>query len=151
MTDSEQEQVRLLHRSDGELQPEVKPIVLNYRKGRKKKKASSADAGQVRYSRNLEDVQRMEGDFLRVSQKAAKALSKGIDTYERERQQSAKAKKDGAVEDFVYNSAKATSAYVKEASDIPIDMAESLSNSRMRKSLRKRLRRASKMIGVWRI
>lgn len=151
MTDFEQKQVRLLHRSDGELQPEIKPIVLDYKKGRKKKKASSADGGRVRYSRDLEDFQRAEGDVLRVSQKAAKALSKGIDTYERERQQSAKAKKDGAVEDFVYNSAKATSAYIKEASDIPVDLADSLTNSRMSKRLRKSLRRASRMIGVWRI
>jgi len=151
MTDSEQKKVRLLRHSDGELQPELKPIVLDYKKRRKKKQASDVDGGKEKYSKGLGDVQRMEGDMVRVNQKAARALSKGMDTYERERQKSAKAKKDGAVEDFVYNSAKATSAYIKEASDIPVDMAESLGKGKLSKSLRKSLRRTSRMIGLWRI
>ena len=68
---------------------------------------------------------------------AAKAASKGIDTYEQERQSSAKEKTDGAIEDFFNNSAKATSAYLKEASEIHIDMVEAINTESYRPRLRK--------------
>ena len=93
----------------------------------------------------------MEADVLRVSQRAAKAFSKGIDTYQSERQKSAEEKTDGAVEDFVHNSAKAMSVLLKEASDIPMDIAESINTDTYRKRLRESLRNASKMIDFWRI
>ena len=88
---------------------------------------------------------------MKVAQKATRALSKGVDTYEQERQKSAKEKTDGAIDDFFYNSAKATSAYLKEASDIPVDLIESVNKTPMRKRLRKRLRRTSKAIRMWRL
>jgi hypothetical protein len=150
MTDHENKKVRLLRRSRGRLQPEVKPIVLEY-KEKKKKGRDNGDDGHEEYSKGLEDVQRMEGDVMRVAQRATKALSKGVDTYEHERQQSAKAKKDGAIEDFVYNSAKASSAAMKEASELPVDIAESLNRTSYRKMLRRALRRTSRMMRLWRI
>jgi hypothetical protein len=150
MTEFEQNKVRLLHRADGELQPDVRPIVLDYKK-RKKKKAAESDGRKPKYSRGLKDAQRLEGDAVHVAQRASKAMTKGIETYERERQQSARSKRDGAIEDFINNSAKAGSAYMKEASDIPVDIAESLNRTASAKSLRKGLRRASRMIGIWRM
>ncbi len=147
MTTLQNKKVRLLHHSHGELHPKIQPIVLEY-KSRKKDK-NSEDDGEERYSEGLEDVQRLEGDMVHMTQKAAKAFSKGIDAYENERQKSAKAKKDGAAEDFVHNSAKATSAFIKEASDIPVDVAESVSRIASPKRLRKNLRRISKQIGMW--
>ena len=89
--------------------------------------------------------------MIRIAQRAAKAASKGLDTYEQERQRSAKEKTDGAIEDFFNNSAKATSAYLKEASDIPVDVVESLNTESYRKRMRKNLRRASKFIRLFRI
>ena len=103
------------------------------------------------YSEGLEDVQVLEGNMVHIAQRAAKAASKGIDTYEQERQRSAKEKTDGAIEDFFNNSAKATSAYLKEASDIPLDVVESMNTESYRKRLRKNLRRTSKLIRLFRI
>src|SRR5687768_5252861 len=101
---------KVLRRSGGELRPEVQPIVLEYKRRKKTAQDDGTDKKE-KYSEGLADVQRLEGDLLRVSQKAAKALSKGIDTYDHERQKSSKEKTDGAVEDFVHNSAKAASVY----------------------------------------
>ena len=141
---------RVLRRSGGKLQEDMKPIVLEY-KSRKKKKSKADDDAPKKYSEGLEDVQVLEGDVIRVIQRAAKAASKGIDTYEHERRKSAQEKTDGAIEDFFNNSAKATSAYLKEASEIPVDIAESMNTESYRKRLRKNLRRTSKLVRLFRI
>ena len=148
MSDSESK-VHVMHRTGSGLKPDVKPIVLEYKKG--KKSSGVEGESQPRYSKGLKDIQTLEADILSVSQKAAKALSKGIDTYQEEREKSASEKKDGAIEDFVNNSAKAMSASIKEASDIPVDIAESMNTSTYRKLLRRSLRDTSRVIGFWRI
>jgi hypothetical protein len=150
MSDSETTKARVLHRTSGGLKPEVKPIVLEYKREKEDKKDGNAK-GKAKYSKGLEDIQTLESNVLRVSQKAAKAFSKGIDTYQHEREKSAEEKTDGAIEDFVHNSAKAMSASMKEASDIPVDIAESISTEAYRKQLRRTLRETSKAIGFWRI
>ncbi len=150
MTELEPKKVRMLHREDGEIQPDVRPIVLNLKK-RKKKKAENADGRKPKYTKGLKDGQRFEGDMVHIAQKASKAMTKGIDTYERERQESARSKRDGAIEDFINNSAKASSTYLKEASDIPVDIAESFNRTAPAKNLRRNLRRASRMMRVWKM
>jgi hypothetical protein len=150
MSESENVKPRVLRRAHGKLQPEIKPIVLEY-KERSKKRGARADEDKEEYSEGLKDVQVLEGNAVRVAQKAVKALSKGVDTYERERQKSAKEKTDGAIEDFFNNSAKATSAYLKEASDIPVDLVESIDTGSYRRMLRKNLRRTSRLIRLFRI
>jgi len=128
----------------------MKPIVLEY-KGQKKQGETTADENQEKYTDGLEDVQVLEGDVMRVVQRAVKAVSKGVDAYEHERQKSAKEKTDGAIEDFFHNSAKAASASLKEASEIPVDLVESMNKENYRKRLRKTLRRSSKLIRLFRI
>ncbi len=150
MSESKNDKPRVFRRIHGKLQSDMQPIVLEY-KGRKKKSESKTDESQKKYSDGLEDVQVLEGDMIRVAQRVARAASKGIDTYEQERQRSAKEKTDGAIEDFFNNSAKATSAYLKEASEIPLDLAESVNTESYRKRLRKNLRRSSKLIRLFRI
>ena len=150
MSDNESNKVQLLHHVRGQLQQDLRPVVLDYKKPAKKKKGNR-DEGKEKYSSGLEGIQRLGSDVMRVTQKASKALSKGIDTYEHERQQSAKAKKDGAVEDLFDNSAKAASSYLKETSDIPVDLAEMVNKKSYRKRLRRGLRRTSRFIRMWRI
>jgi hypothetical protein len=150
MSESKNNPPRILHRSGGKLQSDMKPIVLEY-KGRKKKSKTKADEKQEKYSDSLEDIQVLEGDMVRVAQRVARAASKGIDTYETERQQSASEKTDGAIEDFFHNSAKAASDYIKEVSEIPLDLAESINTESYRKRLRKNLRRSSKLMRLFRI
>lgn len=150
MAESNKKNVLLLRRSRGKLQADLQPIVLEYKSSKKKKKANG-DNNKEQYSDGLEDVQRFEGDAVRLAQKSARAFSKSLDTYEQERKRSAKEKKDGAIEDFVHNSAKAASTYMKETSEIPLDIAESLNTSSYRKRLRENLRQVSKVIRLFRI
>jgi hypothetical protein len=150
MSESKNEKPRVLHRVGGKLQAEMKPIILEY-KGRKKKSKPQPEEGQEQYTEGLEDVQILEGNVVRIAQRAAKAASKGLDTYEQERQRSAKEKTDGAIEDFFNNSAKAVSASMKEASDIPVDIVESINTKSYRKRLRRNLKRTSKLIRLFRI
>ncbi len=139
---------QIFHWSSSELRPELKPIVLDYKKWKKKAK-NKGKGGKPKYTRSLKDVQRLDEDNVHIAQKTARALSKGIDTYEKERRRSAKKKKDGAIEDFYQNSAKAASTSLKEVSDIPVDLADSLNRLALRKNIRKSLRRASKSISRW--
>ena len=148
MSAEETKNVRRLRQSGGELQPDMKPILLEYKKWKKKEKNKPKE-GKAKYTRGLKDIQRMEGDSVHLVKTAARAISKGIDTYDQARQQSAKKKTNGAMRDFINNSAKATSAFLKESSDIPVDLAESISRLSMRKNLVKGLRRASKRILRW--
>jgi len=150
MAESEKKKVLVMRRSGGKLQPGLQPIVLEYKERRKKTK-TEGETEEVRYSEGLEDVQRMEGDVMRVAQRSARALSKSLDTYDQERKRSAKEKKDGAIEDFAHNSAKAASTYMKEISEIPMDIAESLDTSSYRKRLRDSLHQTSKVIRLFRI
>ncbi len=141
---------RLYRRSRGQLDTDgPRPLVLEYHP-RKKSKTSKSDNGE-KYSEGLEDVQRAEADVMRVARRASKAATVGLDTYERERNRSAEEKKDGAIEDFPHNSAKAMSEALKEASEIPLDMAESISTKDYRKRLRDNLRVISKTMRVFRI
>lgn len=151
MSESQNDKPRVLRRSGGKLQADMKPIVLEYKSRKKKSKTRTEDESPKKYSEGLEDIQVLEGDVIHIIQRAAKAASKGIDTYEHERQKSAKEKTDGAIEDFFNNSAKATSAYLKEASEIPVDIAESMNTKSYRKRLRKNLRRSSKLLRLFRI
>ena len=151
MSESKSDKPRVLRRTGGKLQSEVKPIILEYKGRKRKSKPKAEEDGQAKYSEGLEDTQILEGNMVRIAQRAAKAASKGIDTYEQERQRSAKEKTDGAIEDFFNNSAKAASVYLKEASEIPVDLVESVNTESYRKRLRKNLRRSSKLIRLFRI
>ena len=151
MSEVEKKKPTALRHSLSTLQSEVRPIVLEYKERKKKKKRAIEDEKEEKYSKGLEDIQRLEGNILRVTKRSTNALSKGIDTYERERNLSAKEKKDGAIEDFVDNSAKAASTYMKEVSEMPVDIAEALNMKPYRKRARKSLRRASKVIRLFRI
>jgi len=137
-----------LRRSDSGLETEIRPIVLEYKKWKKQSKKQASEDGP-RYTDALEDAQRMEGDAVELAQTAARALSKSLDAYHEARQKSAKKKKDGALEDFVHNTAKAASIYLKETSEIPVELVDSLSRSSMRKNLRKGLRRTTKKLLTW--
>lgn len=151
MSEAENRKVIVLRRTRGGLQSEVRPIVIEYKKRRRKKRQAAEDDGEERYSEGLEDVQRLEGNLVRVAKRSARVFSKGIDTYEQERDRSAKEKKDGVIEDFFHNSAKAASASMKEASEIPVDIAEALGGRSYRKQARKNLRRVSRTIRLFRI
>lgn len=141
---------RIFRRTRRGLSSDVEPIVLEYDSGRRRDDDSQDDGGE-RYSRDLKDVQRLEADVVRIARRASSAATRGLDTYERERSKSAKEKKDGAIEDFPHNAAKAASESLKEASELPLDIADSLEGHNYRKRMRLGLRRASKVLRVFRL
>ena len=145
---SETEEAPTQRQTHGLLGPEIRPTVLEYKKP-KKKKVKRDTAGSAKFSPELEDVQRVGTEALHVTHKAVKAFEKGIDTYERERLRSMLEKKDGAIEDAVYNAGKAASVWLKETSDIPVDLTEAVRRSAYGKRLRKRLRRVAKLVRIW--
>jgi hypothetical protein len=151
MSETEKPKVIVLRRSRGKLKSDVQPIVVEYRERRKKTRKAVESDDEEKYTQGLKDLQRMEGDMVHLARRSAKVVSKGLDTYDEERKRSAKEKKDGAIQDFIDNSAKAMSTSMKEASDIPMDIAEYMNTSSYRKRLRRNLRRASRVIRLFRI
>jgi hypothetical protein len=146
---TESNKPRFYRRSGGQLKTgSLEPIVLEYQS--RKKKGKSEEEGE-KYSKGLEDVQQAETDLIRVARRASKAVAKGLETYDQERSRSAEEKKDGAIEDFPHNAAKAASETLKEASEIPVDMADSMSTKNYRKRLRQNLKSVSKALRLFRI
>lgn len=141
---------RIFRRSRGQLQPGLRPIVLEYVRDDDDDTEVDRERGEE-YSEGLADVQQVEADLVRVARRATSAVAKGIDTYDQERRASAKAKRDGAVEDFPHNSAKAMSAALKEASELPLDVADAVTTKNYRKRLRRGLRRISRSMRVYRL
>ncbi len=151
MAESQKRKVLLFRRMHGRLQPDVQPIVIEHKTRTKKRQAATGKTQKERYSEGLEDIQRFEGNAMRIAQRANHAVSKGIDTYVHERDKSAREKKDGAIEDFAHNTAAAGSAFLKEASELPVDVADSLESTGYRKRLRRALRLTSRAMRLWRI
>jgi transketolase len=115
------------------------PVVLDYKPKKKKQK---------KYSKGLEDFQRMEGRVSRISKRVAKAMAKGASTYEQERKKSAGKKKDGSVRDFAPNMGEALSASLREVSSVPADLAEAMNTKGSRRMLRNQIRTAANMLRI---
>ncbi len=122
----------------------MKPLVLKYKSWKKK-----SGQAKPRYTRGLKEIQLLEGDAANVAKKAARALARSVEVYDKKRGKSARKRRDGALRDYLQNSAHATSTFLKESSDIPIDLAESARRLSIRKSVRKSLRRLSKRLTIW--
>lgn len=134
MSEKETEQ-EVVHQSSEPLETSEKPIVIKLKKKKKKK----------RYSREFKEIQRVERHFTRSSHRAAKAMEKGVSSYIKRRDKSARSKRDGAVMGFFSNTGRATSRAFREVSPIPYDMAKAMDS----KSVRRQLRRASREFKVW--
>jgi hypothetical protein len=83
--------------------------------------------------------------------RATRAIALGVETYERERAKSAQMKVDGAIVDFPHNSAKALSETLREASEIPVDVADSVTTQNYRRRVHRNLRNAAKALRVFRM
>jgi hypothetical protein len=142
---------RVYRRTRGQLQPGLRPIVLEYSAAADDETTERDEERHEEYSDGLADIQQAEADFVRIARRATSAVAKGIDTYDQERRSSAKSKKDGAIEDFPHNSAKAVSAALKEASELPLDVADAITTKNYRKRLRRGLRRLSRSMRVYRL
>lgn len=119
----------------------TKPILLSLKK---KKKA------RRRYSKGLEEIQRMERHLTRSTHRMARATEKGISYYQKLNRRSARKKRDGVIRDFVPNSGLAMSRAMREASPIPYDIARAMNTKQNRRRLRRQLRSLSRTLRAWR-
>ena len=117
------------------------PIVLSLKKKKRKKR---------RYSKGLEEIQRMEPHLTRSTHRMAKAVEKGISSYRKQNIKSARKKKDGAIKDLFPNSAKAMSQAFKEVTPVPYDIARVMNTKPSRRRLKRQLRTLSRSLRSWR-
>ena len=150
MTDGEPEKASFQRPVRSKSNTEGGPLVLEYKKPRRKKGKRDL-VGSAKFSPELRDIQVLGTDVVRATHKTAQALVKSIDTYERERLRSMKEKKDGALEDFVYNAGKAASVWNRETSDIPLELSEAVRRSEFQRRATERLRRVTKALRRWRM
>lgn len=72
--------------------------------------------GEVVYSKKFKTVQKSEKRMTKASRRLANAVLAGIETWEKEREKSARKKKDGAMKDRLENYAKAYGESLRRAS-----------------------------------
>ena len=113
------------------------PIVLEKKKNKKKKK---------RYSRGFEDIQIVERHLTRASHRAVRSMEKGLTTYQKSRNKSARKVRDGAVVDFVPNVAKGVGRTVRAASSIPYELAKAAYPKPIRRIVRGQVRIMSRLL-----
>ena len=108
------------------------PVVYDFRskKGRRKKK----------YSRGLKDVQRLEDGLSQASQRLGRAIERGLRTYRRRRNKSARRKKDGPIRDGLENVSIGFGRALRVASDAPYDVARKVNSKRFSRNLRNTVR-----------
>lgn len=104
-----------------------------------------------KYSKDLAEVQRLERDVTRVSARIITALDKGMDTYRKARDESSREEQDGALTNFGWNMAQGISEGLKEASQLPLDLARGMRRKRIKRLIRKQLRADSRVPRLFRI
>lgn len=123
------------------------PIVLELKSKSKKKKKKKKGAAKW-YSAGLKEVQRTERHLVRASHRMAKAVEKGLGSYRKSSLASARKKKDGALRDFVPNSAEAMSKALREASGVPSDLAKAVNSKKAQKLMRRQLKSISRRLRI---
>lgn len=118
----------------------LSPIVINIKKKKKR-----------RYSRGLGDLQRTGRGMNKVSASMARALYDGADKFRKASDKSARKKRDGALRDLGLNIGKAMSKSLSASSPIPVDIAQTLNTSSMRRSTRRQIRVLSRLNRVLRL
>lgn len=91
------------------------------RKSRKKKK----------YSKGLKEVQQFEVDATRSADRVADAVADGISRYRRERDKSARKRRDGAIKDAVRNLGRGLSEALDTGARAPADLTRRATTKRL--------------------
>jgi hypothetical protein len=110
------------------------PLVVQVDKKRRKK----------RYSRGLRDLQISNRGLARTSRRLLKAVERGMKTYLKESNKSARKKRDGALRDMGRNVSDAIGSGLRELSGIPRDVARTLSTRSTRRSMRRSIKAAAR-------
>jgi hypothetical protein len=123
-------------RADRQDDLEVHPVVVVSAddvttKRRKKKRGSS------RNLRRLDDIEyRTSKSFRRVT----RAVNRGVDVYFEKRDASERKRQDGAITDFLINSASGVSEAIAGSAYVLVDWAEIFTTNRRRRMIRRLVR-----------
>lgn len=104
---------------------------VNYKKGKRKKR---------RYSSGLKEVQKAELGLVKASQRLSRAAERGLRTYRKRRDKSARKRKDGAIRDALENWSRGLGRAMRVGSDAPYDFAKEVNTGRFSRQLRDTLR-----------
>jgi len=108
------------------------PIVYDFRRRDGK--------GKKKYSRGLKDIQRLEDGLSQAARRLGRATERGLGTYRRRRNKSARRKKDGAIRDGLENVSIGFGRALRVASDAPYDVARKVNSKKFSRQLRNSIR-----------
>jgi hypothetical protein len=97
-------------------------------KDKKKKKHRTSDG--------LRDAERFGHHASRASSRLTRAISRGFRTYEKERERSARKRRDGALRDVLENAALGLGATMRTASGVPYEVAQGTNTRGVRRQTR---------------
>jgi len=110
--------------SAAETQVRPAPILIEKKKRKKK------------YSRGfLRSIQEFEGGMSKSARKVIKAVRDGMEAYEDSRDESASAKKDGAIRDLLKNQSKALRVALPIAAEAPADFLDAIADMKVVRDL----------------
>jgi hypothetical protein len=107
------------------------PLVYDLRTKKRKKK---------KYSRGLKDAQRLEDGLSQASQRLGRSVERGLRTYRKRRNKSARRRKDGAIRDGLENVSIGFGRTLRVASDAPYDVARKINSKSFSRRLRNTIR-----------
>jgi hypothetical protein len=108
----------------GEVSPPIQYSVVPEKKRRR------------RYSRNARPLQTFERRISKSAHRVSKAISKGIQVYLDERDESLRRRRDGAIIESYVNVATGISEGIADASPVITDVAKAINSKRTRRLLR---------------
>jgi hypothetical protein len=116
---------------------EAHPVIVVSIDDEDKKRSGKKKRGSSRASRRLTDIEfRASKSLHRVT----RAVNKGVETYIEKRDASERKQRDGAIVDFLVNSATGASESIAESAPVLIDLAKAFTTNRRRKQLRRLVR-----------
>lgn len=110
------------------------PVPVVYRLSFKKKR------GRKKYSDGLKEVQKLELGLTNASRRLSDAVERGLTTYRRRRNKSARRKKDGAIRDGIENISIGFGRFLRVASDAPYDVTRKINTRRFSRNVRDTMR-----------
>jgi hypothetical protein len=138
----QQPQEELVPTVDGAPREDAMPLAVVKNKKKNKK---------LKYSRGLKDLQKSSRSLTKISVRLARANARGMQTYLKASDKSARKKRDGAMRDFGVNVAKGLGKSLRLSSRVPVDMAKALTPRGARKRMRRQLKASARLARAFRI
>jgi hypothetical protein len=82
---------------------------------------------QRKESKELRGLLRAERATTKAASRLTRAVARGLEEYQRRSEKSANKRRDGAIHDMARNAAAAVGEVMREASEVPSDLAKAIS------------------------